>query len=141
MSFDLFMNFDGDCRQAVEFYAEVFQSEVLHLMTFGDMPPNPEFPIAESDKNRVAYACVPIFGCNVMFSDNPGDMPLIKGNNISPTVSTKDKAEVERVFHALAEGGEVGMALQKTFWSDLYGMVTDRYGIIWQVSHDSGIAY
>lgn len=138
MSFDLFINFDGECREAVDFYAKVFGAEILQIMTYADMPPNPEFPLTEADKKRVMYACVPIFGCNVMFCDNPAGMPLIKGNNLSPTLSTKDMEEVKRLFHALSDGGEVGMELQKTFWSDLYGMVTDKFGIIWQISHDSG---
>lgn len=141
MSFDLFINFDGECREAITFYAKVFQSEVQHLMTFSEMPPDPNYPISEADKNRVMYSCVPIFGCNVMFCDNPSGMPLIRGNNISPTLSTKSQEEIKRIFHALSENGEIGMELQKTFWSDLYGMVTDQYGIIWQISHDSGKAY
>lgn len=138
MSFDLFINFDGECREAVEFYAKVFKSEVLQMMTFSEMPPDPNYTVSEADKDRIMYSCVPIFGCNVMFCDNPSDMPLIKGNNISPTISTTDMEEIKRLFYALSESGEVGMELQQTFWSDLYGMVTDKYGIIWQISHDSG---
>lgn len=138
MSFDLFINFDGECREAVEFYAKTFKSEVQDLMTYSQMPPDPDYTIPEEDKNRVMYSCVPIFGCNVMFCDNPSGMQLIKGNNLSPTIGTKDIEEIKRLYSELSEGGEVGMELQKTFWSDLYGMVTDKYGIIWQLSHDSG---
>lgn len=137
MSFDVFFNFDGECKEAVEFYAKAFNSQIVDMMSYGDMPPNPDFIVPESHKTRIMYACVPIFGCNVMFSDMPDGMPLIKGNNISPTISSKDKDELTRVFHALAAGGEIGEELGKTFWSDMYGMVTDKFGIIWQISHDS----
>jgi PhnB protein len=141
MSFDLFISFDGECRTAVEFYATVFNSEVIGLMTYGQSPPSPDYIIPEEDKERVMYSCVPIFGCNVMFCDIPSGRPLTKGDNICPTLGTKDAEEIKHLFSALKEGGEVEMELQETFWSDLYGMVTDKYGITWQLSHDSGKAY
>ncbi len=138
MSFDLFINFDGECREAIEFYAKVFKSEILQPMTYGDAPPMEGYTMPDADRNRIMYSCVPIFGCNVMFSDNPTEMPLIKGNNISPTLSTTDTNEIRRLYNELSADGEVGMELQQTFWSDLYGMVTDKFGITWQLSHDSG---
>ena len=135
MHFDLFINFDGNCREAVEFYAKTFRSEVKGMMLYGDAPPDPNYQMAEADKSRVMYCSVPIAGLDVMFCDIPSEMELIKGNNISPTLSIEDKSELDRLFHALAEGGTVEMDLQKTFWSELYGMVTDKYGIIWQLTH------
>lgn len=138
MSFDVFFNFDGDCREAMAFYAKAFKSEVQNLMTYSDTPPDVGYPVAEADKNKIMYGCVPIYGCNVMFMDMPSGEPLIKGNNISPTIGIKDVDEIRTLFDALKEGGEVGMELQKTFFSDLYGMVTDKFGITWQLLHDSG---
>lgn len=132
-SFDLFLNFDGQCREAVAFYAKAFRSEVVDIMSYGETPPDSGYPIPEADKDKIMYACVPIFGCNVMFMDMPSEMPLIKGNNIQPTISVADKDEVTRVFTALSEGGTVDAPLEKTFFSDLYGMVTDKFGIIWQI--------
>jgi PhnB protein len=55
------------------------------------------------------------------------------GNNINPTISIESKEEVERIFNELKEGGEALMELQKTFFSELYGMIKDRFGIIWQI--------
>ncbi len=134
-SFDLFINFDGNCREAMEFYAKVFKSEVQYPMTYAETPPDADFEVAEADKDRIMYANVPIYGCNVMFSDVPSGMEFIKGNNISPTVGTDDIGEIKRVFSVLSEGGTIEMELQKTVWSQLYGMVTDKFGVIWQVSH------
>lgn len=135
MSFDVFFNFDGNCREAAEFYAKVFKSEVKQLMTYGQMPPDPDYAVPEADREKVMYCCVPIYGCNAMLCDFPLGTPLIVGNNINPTLGTNDMAEIRRVFAELGEGGEVGMELQKTFWSDLYGIVTDKFGITWQLSH------
>jgi PhnB protein len=134
-SFSPYINFDGNCREALEFYAKVFGSEASDIMTYGQMPPDPSFPIPEKDKEHVMHSTMPIFGCNIMFCDVPSDMPLTKGDNINPTLSSDDKAEIQRVFAALADGGEVLMPLENTFWSELYGMVQDKYGIIWQLSH------
>ncbi len=132
--FSLFINFDGNCREALAFYAKVFQSEVQVLMTYGQMPPDPNYTVSDADKEYVMYSSVPIFGCNVMFCDVPSDMPLTKGDNISPTLSTDDKEEIRCIFDELSQGGEVLMPLEKTFWSELYGMVQDKYGVIWQLS-------
>ncbi len=135
-SFSLFINFDGNCREAVEFYAKVFQSEVKELMTYGEMPHDPLYPVADADKEHILYSAVPIFGCNIMFCDVPSNMPLSKGDNLSPTLGTDDMQEIRRIFSELSQGGEVLMELNKTFWSGLYGMVQDKYGVIWQLSHD-----
>lgn len=61
-------------------------------------------------------------------------MPLITGNNVSLTVVTKDIGKTRRYFELLSKDGEIGMELQETFWSPLYGNLTDKYGIEWQFS-------
>ncbi|WP_078382442.1 VOC family protein [Sutcliffiella halmapala] len=138
MSVDVYLNFNGNCRQAVEFYAEVFGTEAPQIMTFGEAPPNPEYPLPEEAKNLVMHARLQISGSNVMFSDVFPGMPFVEGNNISLAVVSKNEEEVRSVFHKLQEGGKVGMELQETFWSKLYGHVTDKFGIQWQVNYDNG---
>ena len=141
MKFDIFINLDGNSREAVAFYAKVFQSEVKDLMTYADTPPGSGMEVGEADRDKIMYACVPIFGCNVMFMDMTGGYPLVVGNNITPTLTTTDKAEIERIFAALSEGGTVDMPLQKTFFSPWYGMVTDKYGVGWQLLWYDGTGY
>jgi len=133
MQLELFINFDGNCREAAAFYARVFKSEVVNLMSYADAPPDPSSPIAEADKARVIYAGVPIGNITLMFCDTPTGSELIKGNNISPTVSTDNKDEVARIFYELKEGGKVYMELGQTFFSELFCMVEDKYGVIWQI--------
>ncbi len=131
-SFDVFINFDGNCREAVTFYAEVFGQALPEMMTYGQAP---DGGIDERDADRILYAMIPIFGSNAMFSDCPSGVPFERGNSIGMTLGSDDKAELTRLFHALKEGGEVFMDLQPTFWSGLYGMVTDKFGILWHLSH------
>jgi PhnB protein len=137
MQLELFINFDGNCREAVAFYAKAFQTEVNNLMTYGQAPSDPNFPLAEEDRDKVMYAGVQIGGITVMFMDMPYGYPLVVGNNINPTVSMDNKVEVERIFNALKEGGEVLMDLQQTFFSELYGSVKDKFGVIWQILYYS----
>lgn len=139
MSVDVFVTFQGNCREAVNYYAEVFGSEPPQFMTFGsgDMGQ----PIPEEAKDWIMYTDLKIAGSTVMFSDSFPGMPLVQGNNITLTISTKDIDELTGYFNRLKEGGQVQMELQETFWSKCYGMLTDKYGIPWQVSHDSGIQF
>jgi PhnB protein len=131
MSLDVFLSFNGECRSALDFYAGVFGSRPGDVMTYGQ---NPEGGAAEADKDRVLYAYLPVFGANVMFSDCPSDYDCVCGSNISLTLGTDDESEIKRVFGALADGGTVQMPLGSTFWSGLFGMVTDKFGITWQLS-------
>jgi len=135
MKFEMFINFDGNCREAVEFYAKVFRSEVGNLMTYGDAPPDPNYVLKEADRDRICYAGLPVGGMVVMFMDMPSDSPLTVGDSINPTISVDSEDEVTRLFNELKDGGEIYMELQKTFYSQLYGMVKDKYGVIWHLSY------
>ena len=132
MTFDVFLNFDGDCRAALEFYAGVFKLDMpAHIMTYGEAP---GMPVQDGNKDRIIYASLPIFGCNVMFSDCPAGQAYVKGTNIALTLGTTDAKEIERLYAALKDGGVIKMELGQTFFSQLYGMVTDKFGITWQLS-------
>ncbi len=138
MPVNVYINFNGNCREAVEYYTQVFGAEKAQLMTFGEMPPNPEFSLPEEAKNLIMHTQLTINGSNVMFSDVFPGMPFIPGNNISLTIVSKNIDEIKAYFSQLKEGGTVGMELQETFWSKCYGMVTDKFGIMWQLNYDSG---
>jgi PhnB protein len=135
MKLELFINFDGNCREAVEFYAKVFRSEVGNLMTYADAPPDPNYTMPEADRNKIMYAGVPIGDMTVMFMDMPTGWPLAVGNNINPTINVDDKAEVVRIFNELKVGGKVHAEPAQTFYSELYCMVEDKFGIIWHVMY------
>ena len=83
MSVDIYLNFNGNCREAVEFYAQVFGIEKPKIMTFGENPPDPDYPLPEEAKNLVMHSRLNIQGSNIMFSDTFPGMPFNVGNNIS----------------------------------------------------------
>ncbi|MBE1555968.1 VOC family protein [Sporosarcina limicola] len=138
MAVDVYLNFNGNCREAVAFYAQVFETEQPQIMTFGETPPNPEYPLPEEAKNLVMHTRLNISGSNVMFSDVFPGMPFTLGNNISLAIVSKDLNEIKAAFNKLKEGGTVVMDLQETFWSKCYGQLTDKFGIQWQLNYDSG---
>ncbi|WP_232696470.1 VOC family protein [Brevibacillus daliensis] len=134
MSVDAYLNFNGNCREAVEYYAEVFGTEKPEMMTFGETPPSPEFTLPEEAKHLIMHTRLSISGSNIMFSDVFPGMPFVVGNNISLAIVSNNKDEIQSIFTKLKEGGTVGMELQETFWSKYYGMVTDKFGITWQLN-------
>lgn len=134
LSLQVYINFDGNCREAVEYYSKVFKTDKPEIMTFGDAPEDPGFSVPEESKNLVMHTQLIISGDIVMFSDTFPGMPLVKGNNISLTVVTDDMDEITEAFNQLKAEGKVEMELQETFWSKYYGSLVDKYGITWQFS-------
>lgn len=137
MPINPYLNFAGNCRQAVEFYAEVFRIAKPRIQTFGEMP-NPNFPLPPEAKDLILHAELQISGTPVMFSDIFPGSPFTAGNNVSLTVVTKNRDEILNAFNKLRDGGTVHMDLQETFWSKLYGNLRDKFGVEWQFSLDSG---
>lgn len=138
MSVNAYLNFNGNCREAVLFYAKVFKTEAPQIMTFGDAPPSPDFPLPDEAKSLVMHTRLHISGSYVMFSDIFPGMPFIEGNNISLSVMDKDIEALRSAFHELKEGGKVEMELQETFWSKCYGSLKDKFGVHWQFNYDNG---
>ncbi|MDR3069442.1 MAG: VOC family protein [Propionibacteriaceae bacterium] len=131
MSFDAFLFFDGNCREALDFYAHAFAAEPGRVMTYGEAPGADR---TGPDADRLIYAELPVAGVQLMFSDRMTGQEHVVGNNLALTLGLDDAVEIRRVFEALAEGGTIQMPLGETFFSSLFGMVTDRFGIIWQIS-------
>jgi PhnB protein len=137
MAINVYINFDGNCREAVEFYANIFETEPTQLMTYGEIPPDPNFVLPEQAKNLIMHTRLNLSDSVVMFSDVFPGSPFISGNNISLAVVSKNQDEIKSLFNKLKEDGTVGMEIQKTFWSDCYGSLTDKFGIEWQLSCDN----
>lgn len=141
MAIEVYLIFNGNCREAVEFYADVFQTEKPVMMTFGDAPPHPDFTLPEEAKNLVMHANMNVRGSRLMFSDTFPGSPYSVGNHISVTLVDADEKYIRLAFDKLKEGGKVTMELQETFWSKCYGSIKDKFGVDWQFSLDSGEDY
>ena len=125
-----YLFFDGRCDEALEFYRQALGAEVEMLMRFKDSPEPPACPGASGEK--VMHASVRIGDTTLMASDGRCEgKPSFEGFALS--LSVPDEAEAERRFAALSKGGQVQMPLSKTFFSRRFGMVADRFGVMWMV--------
>ena len=133
MQVQSYLFFDGRCEEAVEFYKSALGAEVTMLMRFKDSPEPPDpgmVPPGSGDK--VMHTSFRIGDTTVMASDGRCQgQPSFAGFSLSLTAP--DDAEAERLFAALAEGGQVQMPLAKTFFSSRFGMVADRFGVPWMI--------
>ncbi len=143
MPINPYLNFAGNCREAVEYYVEVFRTEKPRIMTFGEMPPSPDpnFAVPEGAKNLIVHAELEICGTAVMFSDVFPGMKVNVGNHVTLALVSRSRDEILNGFNRLKEGGTVQMDLQETFFSKLYGSLVDKYGVLWQFDLDSGEMY
>ncbi len=133
MAIEPYLNFDGRCEEAIEFYKKALGAEVVMLMRFGESPdPCPPSTMAPGSENKVMHASLNIGGSTVMASDGycQGKANF---NGITLSLSIKDDAAADKAFNALAEGGQIHMPLGKTFFSPRFGMVADKFGVPWMV--------
>jgi PhnB protein len=125
---------NGNGQEAVKFYAEALNAEVLSLQTFGDLPDDPNHPIPSEAKDRVMNAQFKVGNTVFMLSDTFPGQPYNLGSQVTIALSIDSTDSAREIFEKLSQDGKVGMPLQETFWSPLYGQVTDKFGIEWQVS-------
>lgn len=135
MAVNVYLNFNGNCREAVTFYKQVFETEEPKILTFGDMPSDPSYILPEAAKNRIMHTRLNICGSLVMFSDIFPGMPYVEGNQFSLSILSDDVGRLKRYYDLLKEGGSVEMELQETHWSKCYGSLKDRFGIYWQINY------
>ncbi len=133
-----YLTFNGNCEEAFNFYKSIFGGEFAHVARFKEMPPSDHCPpVTEEDKEKIMHISLPISKeCILMGSDTSeafGPPPTF-GNNFSLSINTDTTEEVDRIFKALSEGGQVIMPAEKTFWDAYFGMCTDKFGIQWMVS-------
>jgi len=128
---------EGNAQEAIEFYKKALDAEVLFSTTFGEMPENPDFPLSAEAKALVAHATIKIGNSELMFSDSFPGQPVSKGNQVTICVSMNDKETAERFFAALQEDGQVNMPLTETHFSPAYGIVTDKFGVPFQIYTES----
>lgn len=136
-----YLNFNGNCEEAFNFYKSVLGGDFGYVGRFKDMPPQEGAePLSAEEGNKVMHVSLPISKeTNLMGSDTPGHWAdrFKQGNNFSVSLAVDSKEEAERLFNGLSAGGDVHMPLTKTFWSEAFGMFTDKFGINWMVSYEN----
>ena len=131
MKLNPYLLFNGDCEAAFKFYEKCLEGKIQGMMTYEASPAAQHVP-AEMGK-KIIHVHMVIGDQALMGSDAPPDQ-FQKPQGFSVTIQVKDPEEAERKFKALAEGGQVTMAIGKTFWSVRFGSLIDRFGIPWMVN-------
>ncbi len=131
-----YLNFMGTTEEAFAFYGSVFGTELLGPITrMGDVPGGPVGPeLPDDEKDLVAHAELPILAGHVLMgTDILRSMghELRVGNNITINLELEDRAEVERLFEQLSDGGTDRFGLQDMPWGAYWGTCADRYGVRW----------
>jgi PhnB protein len=131
----IYLNFQGNTEEAFNFYKKVFKNEFsAPIMRMGDMPPAPGMPaFSDADKKAVMHVALPILGgTQIMGTDVLESMghKLVEGNNVTISLNPDTKAEADRLYKELSQGGEDGVAPHDEFWG-YWGTCKDRFGIRW----------
>jgi PhnB protein len=133
MKVEPYLFFEGRCEEAIEFYRRALGAEVTMLMRYKDAPdPPPPGMLPPGSESKIMHSSLRIGDTTVMASDGHcSGQPTPQGFSLSITVP--EAATAERLFTALADGGQVRMPLGKTFFSPCFGMVADRFGVAWMI--------
>ncbi|TVQ37473.1 MAG: VOC family protein [Spirochaetaceae bacterium] len=138
-----YLNFARETEAAFAFYKSVFGTEFEgDIMRYGNMPEQEgQPPVAPEDRNLILHVSLPILGGHsLMGSDVPESMgsKIRHGNAFSIMLHPESRAEADRLFNALSEGGEIEMPMEDVFWGDYFGSFTDRFGVKWMIDHSNG---
>jgi PhnB protein len=132
-----YINFNGNAEEAFTFYKSVFGGEFAKIMRFKDLA-SAEFPVAESEADKIMHIALPI-GKNILMAN---DVPEILGrvneneNRSKISISAESKEEADKLFNGLSAGGQIEMPIEDSPWGSYFGMFRDKYGIEWTVDFD-----
>jgi len=125
------LGFNGNCEEAMNFYAKTFGGTVVFKMTWKESPMCDQ--VGADFQGKIMHMAVKVGNSTVMGADAPPGRHQ-KAQGIVESIAVEDLDDAKRIFDVLAEGGSVQMPFQETFWAKGFGMATDKYGIPWMVN-------
>lgn len=136
---NIYLNFDGNCEEAFNFYKSVFGGEFTYIGRFGEIPERENYKTPEADKKLIMHVGLPIGPTVIMGSDcgSEWSSKFKLGNNFSVAITAERKEEADIIFNALSEGGQITMPMANMFWGDYFGMLIDKFGINWMISFNA----
>lgn len=133
MKISPYLMFSGNCIEAIALYEKAF-SVKAHTLRYKDAPADSGHQPPPGTEDFVMHSQFELGGETMMFCDTPPDYPMTVGQNIAVMVEFDNEATLKAAFDVLKEGGEVAMEPQKTFWSECFGSLTDKFKINWNLS-------
>jgi PhnB protein len=132
MQLEPYLFFHGTCEEALNFYKRCLGGEIIGLNRFAGSPMERE--VEDGYQDKIMHASFVAGDVKFMASDGRPGSPPDGDDDIALSLATNDAAEGERIFNALAQGGQVTMPLADAFWGGRFGSLTDRFGVQWLVS-------
>ena len=132
MNVQPYLSFEGRAQEAIDFYEGALGAKVDMVMHFKDAPPEVQSQMSPTSKDKIMHAAFHIGDTQVMASDGrcTGKASF---SGISLTLNAASNAEADKLFNALANGGQVQMPMSETFFANRFGMVADKFGVGWMV--------
>jgi PhnB protein len=127
-----YLMFNRNCEEAIKTYEKAFDAKVIEIQKYGDMPPNPNFSIPESDRNLVLHARLKLDDMEIMCADST--QRGASGSNMYVSITTKDAVAIQKAWDVLKQDGEIYMELAPSFFARLHGSLRDKFGINWMFS-------
>ncbi|KAF0818164.1 PhnB protein [Bacillus sp. ZZV12-4809] len=133
MKFIPYLQLNGNAKEAIGFYEKVFGAENLGVITFGEMPADPNFPLPEDAKDLVAHGTIRVGESAIMFSDTFPGHPAQEGNLVTICITFDNADKARQVSEALQDGGQVLMPISETSFSPAYGVIKDKFDVTFQI--------
>lgn len=134
-----YLTFNGNCEEAFNFYKSVFGGNFQYLGRFKEMPPVEGMPVPESEGEKIMHVSLPISKETILMGSDSSEAfgkATVAGNNFSISVNTTSDKEADKIYNGLSKDGTKTMPMNKTFWGSYFGMLTDKFGIQWMISHE-----
>ena len=127
-----YLNFNGNAKEALDFYATALNGTITQSSKFGSA----NMATEESMKDKILHAVFEAGSLKLMVSDCPPGVRVSEGDQVSLSLNFNDVDLMEKTFAALADSGKITMPIQDTFWGAKFGMTKDKFGVHWMFNHD-----
>ncbi|QHT62533.1 VOC family protein [Paenibacillus lycopersici] len=128
-----FIFLDGNANEAIRFYEDALDAELTFKQTFGDAPADPNHPLPVGVKDRIAHSILKAGDAELFVADVVPGKSTQSGNKVSICITTNDRDQAQRYYDALQQGGQVVSPLKAVYFSPAYGIVTDKFGVTFQI--------
>ena len=135
---NVYLLFPGKAKQALALYEEVFATKAAFVQYYKDAPPQAGISVADADRERIIHAHLQIGGDMLMLSDvlSADDASITSSGMAQLSLHPTSKADADRLFAALSQGGSIEMPLADQFWGDYFGACRDQFGVGWMVNFE-----
>lgn len=128
MKLDIYVNYNGNCREAFHFYEKALGGQILSMETFRQLPAEANIP--EERKDNILHAQMQLGGSILMGADIPNAQPM---RSAYLTLELESIEEAEKIYKLLTDGGEIFMKMEQTFFAVRFAMLRDKYGTSWML--------